>query len=150
MQIRSRYKIPESRQSAPSTTKRARVGRAGSIGSPSRASEEEKFMNGSNGKLSPELRSQLVPQLIETFSRLPLEKQTEWLQYRWEDIKDPKWLPLLRETRMTAVRVEPCFVSNPTEEKRLREGSLVESIAAAIVRGIERFYAASEHTAAAR
>src|SRR5262245_1709808 len=49
MQIRSRYKIPESRQSAPSTTKRARVGRAGSIGSPSRASAEEKVMNGSNG-----------------------------------------------------------------------------------------------------
>jgi N-acetylmuramoyl-L-alanine amidase len=57
----------------------------------------------------------------------------------------PKWLPLLRETRMTAVRIEPCFVTNPTEEKRLREGTLIEAIAAAVVRGIERFYAAAEH-----
>jgi N-acetylmuramoyl-L-alanine amidase len=62
----------------------------------------------------------------------------------------PKWLPLLRETRMPAVRIEPCFVSNPTEEKLLREGTLTESIAAAVVRGIERFYAAAEHTAGAR
>ena len=38
----------------------------------------------------------------------------------------PKWLPLLRETRMTAVRIEPCFVTNPTEEKRLRDGTLIE------------------------
>jgi N-acetylmuramoyl-L-alanine amidase len=56
----------------------------------------------------------------------------------------PKWLPLLRETRMPAVRVEPCFVTNPAEERLLREGTLTTSIAAAIVRGIERFYAPAD------
>jgi N-acetylmuramoyl-L-alanine amidase len=57
----------------------------------------------------------------------------------------PKWLPLLRETRMTAVRIEPCFVTNPTEEKRLRDGTLTHAIAAGVVRGIERFFAAADH-----
>jgi N-acetylmuramoyl-L-alanine amidase len=57
----------------------------------------------------------------------------------------PKWLPLLRETRMPAVRIEPCFVTNPTEERRLRDGTLTASIAMAIVRGIERFCAPAEH-----
>jgi N-acetylmuramoyl-L-alanine amidase len=58
----------------------------------------------------------------------------------------PKWLPLLRETRMPAVRIEPCFVTNPTEEKLLRAGTLTQAIAAAIVHGIERFCAPAERT----
>jgi N-acetylmuramoyl-L-alanine amidase len=60
----------------------------------------------------------------------------------------PKWLPLLRETRMPAVRVEPCFVTNPSEERRLREGVLTQQIAAAIVSGIERFFAPAEQMGA--
>jgi len=47
---------------------------------------------------------------------------------------------------MTAVRVEPCFVTNPTEEKLLRDGTLIRPIAAAIVRGIERFFGARPAT----
>jgi len=54
----------------------------------------------------------------------------------------PKWFPILRETRMPAVQVEPCFVTNPTEEKLLREGDLTDRIAAAVVAGIERFFGA--------
>jgi len=58
----------------------------------------------------------------------------------------PKWFPILRETRMPAVQVEPCFVTNPAEEKLLREGDLTDRIAAAVVAGIERFFGASAHT----
>src|SRR4051794_1797570 len=60
MQIRSRYKIPDSRQSKPSTTKRARVGRAGPPVSSSRASAEEKVMNGSIGR-GAEARRRIGP-----------------------------------------------------------------------------------------
>jgi N-acetylmuramoyl-L-alanine amidase len=60
----------------------------------------------------------------------------------------PKWLPLLRETRMPAVRIEPCFITNPGEEQLLREGALTQQIAAAIARGVERFFAPAEQTGA--
>jgi N-acetylmuramoyl-L-alanine amidase len=49
---------------------------------------------------------------------------------------------------MPAVRVEPCFVTNPSEERLLREGVLTQQIAAAIVRGIERFFAPAEQMGA--
>src|SRR5206468_4196651 len=40
----------------------------------------------------------------------------------------PKWLPLLRQTRMAAVHVEPCFITNPREEKLLREVEFRQAI----------------------
>ena len=49
---------------------------------------------------------------------------------------------------MPAVRIEPCFVTNPGEEQLLREGALTQQIAAAIVRGVERFFAPAEQTGA--
>jgi N-acetylmuramoyl-L-alanine amidase len=52
----------------------------------------------------------------------------------------PKWLPLLRETRMTAVHVEPCFITNPREEEALRDEGFRGRLATAIVLGIERFF----------
>ena len=58
----------------------------------------------------------------------------------------PKWFPILRETRMPAVQVEPCFITNPAEERLLREGDLTDRIAAAVVGGIERFFGAAGET----
>ncbi|HXY73015.1 MAG TPA: peptidoglycan-binding protein [Actinomycetota bacterium] len=58
----------------------------------------------------------------------------------------PKWFPILRETRMPAVQVEPCFVTNPAEEKLLREGDLTDRIATAVVAGIERFFGAASES----
>lgn len=52
----------------------------------------------------------------------------------------PKWLPLLRETRMPAVHVEPCFITNPEEERRLRSPDFREVLAEAIAAGVERFF----------
>ena len=54
----------------------------------------------------------------------------------------PKWWTLLRETRMPAVHVEPCFITNPTEEKLLRDDGYAGQVAAALVAGIERFFGA--------
>lgn len=50
----------------------------------------------------------------------------------------PKWLPLLRQTRMPAVHVEPCYLSNPSEERRLRQSDFREAVAGAIVAGLLR------------
>jgi N-acetylmuramoyl-L-alanine amidase len=52
----------------------------------------------------------------------------------------PRWLPLLRETRMPAVHVEPCFITNPEEERLLREESFRTRVARAIAAGIERYF----------
>jgi N-acetylmuramoyl-L-alanine amidase len=52
----------------------------------------------------------------------------------------PRWLPLLRETRMPAVHVEPCFITNPDEERLLRDESFRIGVARAIAAGIERYF----------
>lgn len=48
--------------------------------------------------------------------------------------------PILRETRMPAVLVEPVFISNPDESKKLGEPEFLSSIADAIAAGVLRFY----------
>jgi hypothetical protein len=52
-------------------------------------------MAGMDPQMAPELKSKLILQLIETFPTLPVSKQVGWLQYRWQEVKDPKWLPVL-------------------------------------------------------
>jgi hypothetical protein len=56
--------------------------------------------SGGTTGISAEQRRLLVPQMIESFSELPLGEQALWLQYRWNDIKDPAWVPLLRRTAL--------------------------------------------------
>lgn len=53
----------------------------------------------------------------------------------------PKSFPILRETQMPAVHVEPCFVTNPTEERLLSDERFLHQLAVAIVDGLERFFA---------
>ena len=48
---------------------------------------------------------------------------------------------ILRETRMPAVLVEPVFITNDDEEKRLEDPEFVRSLAGAIAAGVERYYA---------
>ena len=48
--------------------------------------------------------------------------------------------PTLKETRMPAVIVEPAFITNPDEEKRLEEPGFRAEIADAIATGIFRFW----------
>jgi N-acetylmuramoyl-L-alanine amidase len=56
----------------------------------------------------------------------------------------PKSLPILRETRMPAVHVEPCFITNPAEEAQLRREEFRTGIAAAMRTALERFFGASQ------
>ena len=52
----------------------------------------------------------------------------------------PKSLPLLRETQMPAVHVEPCFITNPNEESLLRDASFRQELARALTDAMERFF----------
>src|ERR671931_671620 len=49
-------------------------------------------------------------------------------------------ITILRETKMPAVQVEPCFVTNPREEWLLREEAFRHDVAIAIAHGVERFF----------
>jgi hypothetical protein len=49
-----------------------------------------------NNKTSAETRKELLPELIRTFTFLKVDQQAAWLEHRWDVIRDPQWLPLLR------------------------------------------------------
>ena len=53
----------------------------------------------------------------------------------------PKAFPILRETRMTAVQIEPCFITNPKEELMLGEEPFRRELARAVAAAIERYFA---------
>lgn len=48
--------------------------------------------------------------------------------------------PVLRETKMPAVLVEPLFITNPVEEKMLGDVDFRSALAVAIAQGIERYF----------
>lgn len=48
--------------------------------------------------------------------------------------------PLLRETRMPALVVEPCFITNPDEAKLVADPHGIQTLAAAIVEGVRRYF----------
>jgi N-acetylmuramoyl-L-alanine amidase len=50
--------------------------------------------------------------------------------------------PILRETRMPAVLIEPAFISNPTEAKRLQDPSFRSAVADAVLAGTRKYYEA--------
>ena len=52
--------------------------------------------------------------------------------------------PILRETRMPAVLIEPVFISNPDEAKRLEDHEFLSNVADAIAAGVRRFFELSE------
>ncbi|MGH2807947.1 MAG: N-acetylmuramoyl-L-alanine amidase [Actinomycetota bacterium] len=47
---------------------------------------------------------------------------------------------ILRETRMPAVLIEPVFITNNDEAKRLQDPEFIADVATAIVGGVRRFY----------
>lgn len=53
----------------------------------------------------------------------------------------PKAFPLLRETGMAAVHVEPCFITNPREARLLGEPGFAPELARAMAEALEGFFA---------
>jgi len=53
----------------------------------------------------------------------------------------PKAFPILRETRMPAVQIEPCFLTNPKEEQLLTEEPFLREVTGAIATAVDRFFA---------
>jgi N-acetylmuramoyl-L-alanine amidase len=52
----------------------------------------------------------------------------------------PMSFTILRETRMPAVQVEPCFITNAKEERLLQEDAFRCRVAVAMTDGLERFF----------
>ena len=52
----------------------------------------------------------------------------------------PRSYPLLKETRMPAVLIEPCFITNPDEEKRLDDPEFRHQLAEAIAVGVRQYF----------
>lgn len=48
--------------------------------------------------------------------------------------------PVLRETRMPAVLVEPAFITHPDDEKKMRDAEFLGRVADAITIGVMRYY----------
>lgn len=55
------------------------------------------LLGDSGSRLSAENRSRLVPQLVQVFPLLSASEQAAWLQDRWDDIRSPAWVPVLRK-----------------------------------------------------
>ncbi|MGH2682020.1 MAG: N-acetylmuramoyl-L-alanine amidase [Actinomycetota bacterium] len=53
----------------------------------------------------------------------------------------PKAFPILRESAMPAVQLEPCFLTNPKEEQLLGEDRFRRELVAAVARALERYFA---------
>jgi N-acetylmuramoyl-L-alanine amidase len=47
---------------------------------------------------------------------------------------------LLRETRMPAVQVEPIYITNPAEERHLRDPAFPARVAGAVAAGVTKFF----------
>ena len=52
----------------------------------------------------------------------------------------PLSIAILRETQMPAVQIEPCFITNPKEERLLFEEAFRQDLAIAVAEGLERFF----------
>jgi N-acetylmuramoyl-L-alanine amidase len=53
----------------------------------------------------------------------------------------PKSFPILRESTMPAVQLEPCFLTNPKEEQLLGEDRFRRELAGAVADALERYFA---------
>ena len=87
-------------------------------------------------------RDDYVSPAGQRLAELLLEELTSKLGLK-DGRAHPKALPLLRETRMPAVHVEPCFITNPREEALLRGIEFPAAVARALADGMERFFTAS-------
>jgi N-acetylmuramoyl-L-alanine amidase len=87
-------------------------------------------------------RDRYVSQAGQRLAELIQEELTTTLGLK-DGRAHAKSLPLLRETRMPAVHVEPCFITNPREEALIRQVHFRRRVARAVVDAVERFFGAA-------
>ncbi|HEV2906064.1 MAG TPA: N-acetylmuramoyl-L-alanine amidase, partial [Actinomycetota bacterium] len=101
-------------------------------------SHEDASAEGSSSYYFGRLGSVSVPG--RALAELIQEELSDWTGVR-DGRTHPMSFPLLRETPMPAVQVEPCFITNPKEEQLLTEATFQSEVAQALVRALERFFA---------
>lgn len=72
--------------------------------------------------LPPQTTDKLMAQLLSLFDKLPLKQQNELLSYRWDKIKSPAVLPLLKRYAQ-AYRDFPQMQAEPAYDLRQLSGS---------------------------
>jgi hypothetical protein len=65
-------------------------------------------------KLNPTIKAQLRQMLLSSWNSLPARQRNELIQFRWEQVGDPEWLPILR----TIVLGEPNRAHNIDQPER--------------------------------
>jgi hypothetical protein len=79
----------------------------------------ETALDGVAASAPESLRKPLSQQLLRNFESLPVESQANWLQYKWDLIRDPAWIPVLRK-----------IATSYTEFPQLREMHAYQSLQA--------------------
>jgi hypothetical protein len=77
-----------------------------------------------NNKMSSETRKELLPELIRAFTSLKVDQQAFWLEYRWDAVKDPEWLPLLRTLALQYTDFPGLRISDAYESLELTGAAL--------------------------
>jgi N-acetylmuramoyl-L-alanine amidase len=124
--------------SAPERVNRAKASNADALLSLHLNSHDDASAEGSSSYYFGRLGSVSVPG--KALAELIQEELSDWTGVR-DGRTHPMSFPLLRETPMPAVQVEPCFITNPKEEQLLTEEQFQSEVARALVRALERFFA---------
>jgi N-acetylmuramoyl-L-alanine amidase len=131
-------RTPAENPSAEERVGRAKTSNADALLSIHLNSHEDPSAEGSSSYYFGRLGSVSVPG--KALAQFIQEELSEWTGVR-DGRTHPMSFPLLRETPMPAVQVEPCFVTNPKEEQLLTEEPFQSDVARALVRALERFFA---------
>lgn len=129
---------PDENPSAAERVDRAKKSNADALLSLHLNSHEDASAEGSSSYYFGRLGSVSVPG--KALAELIQEELSDWTGVR-DGRTHPMSFPLLRETPMPAVQVEPCFITNPKEERLLAEEPFQAEVARALVRALERFFA---------
>ena len=131
-------RAPDENPSAAERVSRARDSNADALLSLHLNSHDDASAEGSSSYYFGRLGSVSVPG--QALAELIQEELSAWTGVR-DGRTHPMSFPLLRETPMPAVQVEPCFITNPKEEKLLGEERFQTDVARALVRALQRFFA---------
>jgi N-acetylmuramoyl-L-alanine amidase len=131
-------RAPDENPPAAERVRRARDSDADALLSLHLNSHEDASAEGSSSYYFGRLGSVSVPG--QALAELIQEELSSWTGVR-DGRTHPMSFPLLRETPMPAVQVEPCFITNPKEEQLLGERRFQIDVARALVRALERFFA---------